>query len=141
MQDLFCKLATSRSFAAATDRLAYAIRMATNLAFDDRRSRRRILPEAVIADHQPAATESPLVDLVRREELERLLNALGRLPEDSRAILVLRYLEQEDYAAIGRQLGKTPRQARALCHKAVTRLRKALDSQPEIGKDLERPRK
>ena len=34
MQDLFCKLAENQRFATAASPVAYATRMATNLAFD-----------------------------------------------------------------------------------------------------------
>jgi RNA polymerase sigma-70 factor (ECF subfamily) len=129
MQDLFCKLVENQHFAAAASPLAYAIRMATNLAFDHRRAQRRRLPGEAGAEGPTTGDASPLLDLVRREELDQVLDAIGQLPAGGREIVVLRYLEQQDYASIGRQLGKTPHQARALCHKAIARLRVALDAE------------
>jgi RNA polymerase sigma-70 factor (ECF subfamily) len=127
LQDLFCKLAQSPRFSQADDPLAYAIRMATNLAFDHRRARR---PNIADLDAAPAAGQSPLADLVRREELDRVLEALGQLPAAAREIVVLRYLESQDYETIAGPLGKTPHQVRALCHKALERLRAALAVAP-----------
>lgn len=138
MQELFCKLVQSDRFAAAENRLAYATRMAMNLAFDDRRSRKR--NAAVELDREPLATESPspLNDLVQREELEQVLDAITRLPSRSREIVVSRFLQELDYASIGNQLGKSPHQVRALCNKAVKRLRRLLGSKGD-GSSVARP--
>lgn len=131
MQELFCKLVDCEPFAAATNPLAYAIRMATNLAFDHRRLQRRSERGAITAESlsalAPSTDPSPLADLVRREELDQVLDAIGQLPEGSREMVVLRYLERQDCETIARQFGKTPHQVRALCHKAIARLRVLLD--------------
>lgn len=138
MQDLFCKLVESERFAGAANPLAYAIRMATNLAFDYRRAERRGL-WAGDGERPATGDVSPLLDLVRREELDRVLDAIGQLPPGGREIVVLRYLQQQDYASIGRQLGKTPHQIRALCHKAVVRLRALLDVERAKSAAARRP--
>lgn len=126
LQDLFCKLAQSERFSQADDRLAYAIRMATNLAFDYRRSSKR--RETVELGEEPPgpAQASPLADLVCREELEHMLDAVGRLDTPGRELIVLRHLERQSYEEIARQLGKTPHQTRALAHKALEKLRSLL---------------
>lgn len=145
MQDLFCKLVENESFAAATNPLGYAMRMATNLAFDYRRGQRRAERGAdqagAVAEAQrlSIAVASPIADLVRREELDQVLDAVGQLPRGSREIIVLRYLQQQDYEAIGRQLGKTPHQVRALCHKAIAKLRVLLDAERGKGAISRRP--
>jgi RNA polymerase sigma factor (sigma-70 family) len=71
--------------------------------------------------------------LVHREKVEQTLAALDRLPKLARECLVLRYLEDESYETVAEQVGKTPHQARALCHKAIGRLRKLLSV--ESGED------
>lgn len=133
MQELFCKLVESDRFAAATSPLGYAIRMATNLALDHRRGQRRDARIENDLQNPLALTSalgtSPLTDLVRQEELDQVLDAMSRIPDAGREILVLRYLQREDFQTIGRQIGKTPHQARALCHKAIARLRVLLDAQ------------
>jgi RNA polymerase sigma-70 factor (ECF subfamily) len=147
MQDLFCKLVESPHFRAANCPLAYAIRMATNLAFDHRRNERRdaklgaarletntAQPPAVIARQS-----SPLAQLVRQEELEQTLDAIGQLAPAAREIIVLRYLEREDFEQIAQQIGKSPHQARALCHKAITRLRIVLNQERASGTVPRRP--
>ena len=129
MQDLFCKLVESDRFAKADSKLPYAIRMATNLAFDYRRLQRRLSRNEAVAGKLTGSDTSPLSDLMRREALEQLLDAIGRLPRSYRDIIVLRYLEQQDYTTISRQLGKSPHQVRALGHKAITKLRGLMDQE------------
>ena len=38
----------------------------------------------------------------------------------------MRYLQQKSYADVGKQIGRTAHQARALCHKAIGRLRQRM---------------
>ena len=132
LQDLFCKLVESHRFATATDPRAYAARMAMNLAFDHRRRERRTRCSELNTEAPAGPIASPIADLVRREEFERVLDAIGRLSDTGREIVVLRYLEQHGFEAIAQVLGKTAHQTRALCHKAITQLRRLLgESLPE----------
>jgi RNA polymerase sigma-70 factor, ECF subfamily len=124
MQELFLKLAGGNRIAGARDTLAYAIRVATNLAFDWRRARRRMTRTESHKMEMQALDCSPSSELIAREEFERVLNALDRLPRNDRDLIVMRYLHEQDYATMGRQLGRTPHQVRALCHKALRRLRR-----------------
>ena len=78
-----------------------------------------------------AGESSPLMDLVQRESHEQMLRALEELPTLGRDCLVMHYLEQKPYEAIALQIGKTPHQVRAACHKALSRLRRLLAHQPE----------
>jgi len=139
MQDLFCKLVENDRFRAASSPVAYATRMAMNLAFDYRRRQRRASRDDIDTNTLAGAANKPLLDLVRREELDKLLDAVGRLPKSHRDIVVLRYLEQQDFATIGRQFDKTPHQARALCHKAISKLRRLLDVERVEGSDARTP--
>jgi RNA polymerase sigma factor (sigma-70 family) len=126
LQDLFCKLAASDGFRRAENRLAYAHRMATNLALDWRRRREFTAHHnGQIADHA-SPIELPLTDLVRREELEQTLNAISELPHAASEIIVLRFLEDCSYDEIARRLGKTTHQVRALTSKALRQLRRKL---------------
>jgi DNA-directed RNA polymerase specialized sigma24 family protein len=38
----------------------------------------------------------------------------------------MRYIQQQSYDDIAEQMGKSPHQVRALCHKAISRLRDLL---------------
>lgn len=128
MQDLFCKLSQSRRFQTAQNKLAYAIRTSTNLAFDYRRTQRRLTYEPLDPDELMVSGATPVAISIRREELDHLLDTIGRLTRGNRTLIVLRYIEQQDYADIARELGKTQHQVRALCHKAIHKLRALYDS-------------
>ena len=124
LQDLFLRLRSSAGFGKATDPAAFAVRTAVNLAFDWRRQRRRRREVGEVPDH--AIRSDPLAKLMEREELNRVLTALTELSESVRTCLVLRYLEQMDADEVGRLLGKTAHQVRALCAKGLVRLRRRL---------------
>jgi len=130
MQELFLRLSQANGFRQADDPAAYARRAAVHLAFDWRRRQARDRTPGPISTEREADTPSPLSCLIQHEEYERVLGSLDKLSELGRDVLLLRYLEQESYEAIARQLGKTPHQVRALCHKAIARLRMLLYEDP-----------
>jgi len=128
MQELFIKLNTSRGIGKVANWDAYARRSAINLAFDWRRSQKQIVL-ALGQVSEPVSNEnSPLGKLIHSEELAETLDAVGRLKNASREVLVMRYLQQESYDNIAEQLGKTSHQVRALCSRAIRSLRDVLDS-------------
>jgi DNA-directed RNA polymerase specialized sigma24 family protein len=65
--------------------------------------------------------------LIRTEELEEILNAIGKLNKVPREAFVMRYVQQEPYDFIAEQLGKTVHHIRALCSRASNRLRYILE--------------
>lgn len=125
MQELFLRLARRGAAAAAADPAAYAVTTAMRLAFDWRRAQRRRRDNAALAI-EPAAPSASADGLERREDLERVLDAIAQLPAASRAIIVMRYLECRPYEEIAGAIGRSVHQTRALCHKAVVRLRAAV---------------
>ena len=127
MQELFIKLSDSQAFDKAANHLAYACRTAINLAFDWRRKNRPALCPPTQSDYLGSHENSPLSKLIQSEQIQQILNAMEKLKTTSRQICVLHYIQQESYQDIARQLGKTPHQTRALCAKALTKLRKLLD--------------
>ena len=127
MQELFLNLSRSRGFAKAANQPAYARRTAMHLAFDWRRSRRRD-PAATAMTAEPSAPgPSPLGRLLRDEQLAQILDAAAQLGGLCRDAFVMRHVQQESYETVAEQLGKTPHQARALCHKAIEQIRSALN--------------
>jgi len=126
MQDLFINLSQSRAFGKATNPGGYAYRTAINLAFAWRRSRKQGAKSADLGDIPAGETESPLAKLAVNEELQRMLQALGRLPEPQRTAVVMRYIQQESDEAISEQIGRPPQHVRALRHRAITSLRRLL---------------
>jgi RNA polymerase sigma-70 factor (ECF subfamily) len=137
LQDLFLKLRTSDGFARATNRKGYAFRTAIHLACDWRRARRETGPLAAETVGKGAA---PLSGLIDAEELEQVLDALPQLSALSREVLVLHFLQHQEYAEIAEQIGKTVDQVRGLCHKAIRRLRLILPpTADEAEKRVVRP--
>jgi len=128
MQELFIRLSKSKTFEKARNRQAYARRCAINLAFDWRqRSRPNHLPLDEVRE-QASSGNSPLRRLIHREEMERILEGISRLRGISRESFVMRYIRQDSYERIAEELGRRPHQVRALCSKAMARLRNMLNS-------------
>jgi RNA polymerase sigma-70 factor (ECF subfamily) len=127
MQELFIKLNNSRGIGKVANWNAYARRAAINLAFDWRRTQKKVLALGQVAE--PASNDnSPLGELIHSEEMAETLDAVGKLKKSSREVLVMRYLQQESYDNIAEQLGKSSHHVRALCSRAIRNLRDALGS-------------
>jgi RNA polymerase sigma-70 factor (ECF subfamily) len=136
LQELFLRLRGAKGFARAINRKAYVFRSAIHLAFDWRRARRRT--ESLPAD-LAVNTASPLDYLIETEELEQVLGAMQELSELGRQVVVLRYLQHQEYSAVAEHLGKTEHQVRALCHKALGQLRTILGrQQANLKRELRR---
>jgi RNA polymerase sigma-70 factor (ECF subfamily) len=127
MQELFIKLNDTNRFDKVRNRYAYARKTAINLAFDWRRNRKM---KRVGLDQisEPASNGiSPLNKLIRIEELEEILNVIGKLNKVPREAFVMRYIQQESYDYIAEQLGKAVHHVRALCSRALIRIRYILE--------------
>ena len=75
-----------------------------------------------------AANElSPSGQAMEHEQDQALRAALGRLPEDYRRVIILRYEERLPFEEIGRLLQRSPDAARKLWARAVERLEQELD--------------
>ena len=73
---------------------------------------------------------SPSGQAMEQEQDQALQAALGRLPEDYRRVITLRYQEQLPFEEIGRLLQRSPDAARKLWARAVERLQEELDPPP-----------
>jgi RNA polymerase sigma factor (sigma-70 family) len=130
MQELFIKLSRSRGPSKVANWGAYARKAAINLAFDWRRCHKHAELSLEHAHDQASDGQSPLGRLIQSEELAATLNAIDRLNGISRQVLVMRYIQQESYDDIARQLGKSSHQVRALCSRAMRHLRDILGCNP-----------
>ena len=128
MQELFIKLNNSTSFGKIANWNAYARRSAINLAFDWRRSQKQTVLRLRQVAEPVSNDDSPLGKLIHSEEMQKTLDAVGKLKKSSREVLIMRYLQQESYDNIAEQLGKTSHQVRALCSRAIRNLRDVLGS-------------
>jgi RNA polymerase sigma factor (sigma-70 family) len=127
MQELFIKLNNKRRFDKIRNRYAYARKTAINLAFEWRRNQ-KLNSVGLDQISEPASNNlSPINKLIRTEELDEILNAIGKLNKVPREAFVMRYIQQEPYDFIAEQLDKTAHHVRALCSRALTRVRYILE--------------
>jgi len=137
MQELFLNLHRSEGYARATDPLAYACRSAIHLAINWRRTQKRNSLLHSLADDPAGSNSSPLTQLTQKEELKEILDAIDHLKDPYRLVFVMRYLQEDSYETIADLIHATPHQTRALCYKALTKLRSYLhaDNPPLAGKE------
>jgi RNA polymerase sigma factor (sigma-70 family) len=126
LQDLFVRLSQSPGFATAENAAAFAVRTAVNLAFDWRRRQLRKTGITPLEFDVAGPSVEPLAAMIRQEQTEQILAAMELLPEIQQLALVLRHLEHQEPEEIGKHLGKTPHQVRALCAKGIASLRASL---------------
>jgi RNA polymerase sigma-70 factor (ECF subfamily) len=128
MQELFIKLSNYNGLRKIRDWNAYAHRAAINLAFDWRRKQKRMCFSLDNVPETASKDNSPLSNLMHEEELQEMLDGISQLSKAPRQAIVMRYIQQQPYDDIAKQIGKTPHQVRALCFKAINRLRDLLGS-------------
>lgn len=137
MQELFLRLSKSKGLDNARDGGAYAWRAAANLAIDWRRRKRPNIVPLDPENRSNRSNQNVVAGVIREEQVERILTATAKLDELARNVVIMRFIEQEPYERIAARLGKDPNHLRALCSKAIGRLRKILaegdDAQREKG--------
>ena len=139
LQDLFLRLRKAGGLGRAPNPEQYLFRSAINLAFDWRSRKGRDVKVTPLIGEEACSRPSPIEHAICREELERVMLAVEQLPPTDRELVVLRFLHGSSYEELAEKSGSTPHRVRALCSKAVTRLRKQLDPNPIVEKaDVER---
>jgi RNA polymerase sigma-70 factor (ECF subfamily) len=107
----------------------WLIRIAHNLASNYHRDRAR-RPQAVLDDNDPIAAPHGTERIVEgREELKRVIDNLGHLPDDRRDALIMRFALGMDNREIARALGRTDGATKVLIHRAIKQL------EEEMGTD------
>ena len=130
LQELFLRLHRRKGFTAIQKPKAYMFTAATRLAFDWRRAQRRRRDQDILSVEPAGDSSSDTSRSERLDELQSLLDDIGRLPRQSREIVVMRYLGECSYEEIASELGKSSHQVRALCHKTISKLRKLQEDKP-----------
>ena len=132
MQELFLKLRMARNIDRVVNPSGYVRRTAINLAFDWRKNKPRHAPldEAGV---QQTDESSPLDELVRKEKLEEILDGIAKLKGHGREAFVMRHIQEKSNDEIAEQLGMTSHHVRALCHRALIKLRKILRAGENMG--------
>lgn len=88
------------------------------LSNERRRSRRH--PEAPLdLAHSARAMADVEAEVASREELSRALEAIGRLPEDRRRALILRFVQEMSASEIAAVMGRSEGAVRVLIHRAL----------------------
>jgi RNA polymerase sigma-70 factor, ECF subfamily len=97
-------------------------------AVAERRRRLRRRPEAPL---EAAASVAAPVDIERdaaqRDEVAAALSAVGRLPDDRRRALILRFVDEMSTAEIAGVLGRSEGAVRVLIHRALRSVARDLD--------------
>jgi RNA polymerase sigma-70 factor (ECF subfamily) len=108
---------------------AWLYRIATNLAFNALKQRRRSVAREV-----PVASSPPFPSfaqaLENRERLRRIARAVSDLPPRQRAALMQRQFEGLSYEEIGIALNCNSTTARAHVYQAIKKLRQTLVDEP-----------
>jgi RNA polymerase sigma factor (sigma-70 family) len=115
-------------FAEAPHPEQYLFRAAINLAFDWRKRDRRWAASVPLTGQESSSQLSPVEQTIHNEDLERIMSAVERLPVTDRELVVMRFLHGSPYEELAVQLGSTPHRVRALCSKALARLRHQLNA-------------
>ncbi|HEX2986753.1 MAG TPA: sigma-70 family RNA polymerase sigma factor [Chloroflexota bacterium] len=75
----------------------------------------------------------PLGEYLQGERVRGLQRALQRLPEEHRTVIVLRFIEEMDYAQVAEIVGKSQGALRVIQHRALQTLRRILQREGEEG--------
>src|SRR5262249_37593856 len=82
------------------------------------------------AEQLVAGTPPPCSEALREERARTVHQALGRLPEDYRQILLWRYQDELRLEETARRLGRSANAARKLWARALERLQEELGTPP-----------
>jgi RNA polymerase sigma-70 factor, ECF subfamily len=100
----------------------WLIRIAHNLAANLYRDRAR-RPQTPIEDTTMLTATHTTEDLVEgRDELSRILDGIGELPDDRREALIMRFALGMDNREIARAMGRTNGATKVLIHRAIRQL-------------------
>jgi RNA polymerase sigma-70 factor (ECF subfamily) len=131
--DVFLKLQRSiESYDGSIPFLRWLLRVAGNQCIDALRRQKRgrqviVEAEEGVTFHEAASPElSPLGAVLSREERAQVREAIERLPENYRLLLVLRYYSELSYDEIAQQLGLQRNYVAALLFRAKQELRRRL---------------
>jgi RNA polymerase sigma-70 factor, ECF subfamily len=113
----------------------WLLAIAKSTAADDQRRRGRQKRSATLVGEQAIAEmademEGPSAAAERRENRQRMLEAIASLPPEYRQVVSLRYIGGADYAAIAQQLALTNGSLRGLLHRGMAMLREKLSPPP-----------
>jgi RNA polymerase sigma-70 factor (ECF subfamily) len=124
------------SFRGEAQLSTWLYRIATNVCLDILRRRRPSQPleneEGAPALQLPSSSPSALHEVVQAEERAALRSLLDRLPSISRAVLIMRELQELPYERIAELLGCSLGTVKSRIHRAKALARQILEGDPEL---------
>jgi RNA polymerase sigma-70 factor (ECF subfamily) len=108
--------------------VSWLLRIAHNLGVSYLRSRKQNaeLPETLI-DH--SRLQNPEAALERRLNNERVREAILKLRDEHRKVIILRFVEDLEYREVAEILGKSVAAVRVIQHRALNALRKQMKNE------------
>lgn len=108
--------------------VSWLLRIAHNLGVSYLRSRKQNaeLPETLI-DH--SRLQNPEAALDQRLNSERVHDAILKLREEHRKVIILRFVEDLEYREVAEILGKSVAAVRVIQHRALNALRKQMEAE------------
>lgn len=97
----------------------WLFRIARNAISNERRRERRHPQAPLELAAMVSAPDDPAAAVVARDELDRALEAIDRLPEERRQALLLRFVDELSAREIGEVLGRSEGAVRVLIHRAL----------------------
>lgn len=132
-QDCFLKAHRHwSSFRGESSRITWLMRIAINLQKDHWRNRRvqfwrhtrsNAVDSEEASEWLPSGESSPEQQLLAREKVKRVWQAVDGLSERQRTVFLLRYVEEMDIAEIGRATGLSEGTVKAHLSRALGRVR------------------
>ncbi len=109
---------------AGTEEVASWLFTSARNATANHSRRRRYVVSVEELPESADESEDPGQVVLDEETLGQVLDAIGKLPEERRRALILRFVEQLPHAEIAEVLGRTETSARVLLHRTIAHLRK-----------------
>lgn len=110
----------------------WLFRVAHNLAMDHFRRQRKV-PALPLDEELVAERDQPPEVVEQRLIAQQLRACLRRLTPEQQQVIALRFAEERPLAEVARLMGKTEGAIKTLQHRAVSRLRKLLGGEREVG--------
>jgi RNA polymerase sigma-70 factor (ECF subfamily) len=108
---------------------AWLFTSARNASSNHARTRRFVASISIEEMADPgdaAAARDPGEALVNEEEINKIVEAINRLPVEQRRAMILRFVDGLPHAEIAQALGRSEGSARVLVHRTLATLRKDL---------------
>lgn len=112
----------------------WLMRLARNAVIDHYRTTK---PRGELDETLVSQEPGPQAEYLKRERSREIEDAIRQLPEDQRTVIVLRFIEEMDYAEVAEITGKSQGALRVTQFRALAALRKLLEREGErrVGKN------